>query len=375
MKRSAVIASLLAGSLLVSACGKSEEADDKNDTGAGTGEASNDDVVKVAWILPGPINDGGWSQAHNVAAEKMADHFGDKVEITYKESIADGDGAQVVEDLVKDGYDLIFGASFGFGEGLKAAAEKYPEVHFAWATGDAPTDNMSVYFGAGEDSLYLTGMAAGAETETNKIGFVAPFPIPEVIRHINAYTLGAQSVNPDATVEVVWTNAWFDPETERKAAESLIANGADVIANGGDGPAPGDVAKEKGVAWTGYDSDQSENYAEVWLTAAIYDWSMYYIEQVQAVMDGTWEAGEYYGSIADGFTDIATFGERVDDETRAAIEAKRQEFIDGTFNEFTGPILDQDGNVAVADGQTLTHVEEMTMMWFVQGVIGEIPAS
>lgn len=374
MKRSALIAALLAGSLLASACGKSEETEDKGtDTEAGT--ESGGDVVKVAWILPGPINDGGWSTAHNVAREAVEEHFGDKVETTYKESIADGDGAQVVEDLVKDGYDLIFGASYGFGEGIKAASEKYPDVHFGWATGDAPTDNMSVYFGAGEDSLYLTGMAAGAETESNKIGFVAPFPIPEVIRHINAYTLGAQSVNPDATVEVVWTNSWFDPETERKAAESLIANGADVIANGGDGPAPGDVALENGVAWTGYDSDQSENYAEVWLTAAIYDWSDYYISQVQAVIDGTWEAGEYYGSIADGFTDIAPFGERVTDETRALIEAKRQEFIDGTFNEFAGPITKQDGTEGVAAGEELTHVEEMTIMWFVEGVIGEIPAS
>lgn len=372
MKRSALIAALLAGSLLASACGKSEDSSSDSDSG---GTTSGDDVVKVAWILPGPINDGGWSTAHNEGRLAIEEHFGDKVETTYKESIADGDGAQVVEDLVKDGYDLIFGASYGFGEALKEAAEKYPDVAFEWATGDAPTDNMGIYFGAGEDSLYLTGMAAGAETTTNKIGFVAPFPIPEVIRHINAYALGAQSVNPDATVEVIWTNSWFDPETERRAAESLISAGADVIANGGDGPAPGEVAKEKGVAWTGYDSDQSANFAEVWLTAAIYDWGPYYIGQVQKVIDGNWEAGDYYGSIADGFTDIATFGERVPEDIRTAIEAKREEFIDGTFNEFTGPILDQDGVEQVASGAELTHVEEMTMMWFVKGVIGTIPAS
>ena len=140
---------------------------------------------------------------------------------------------------------------------------------------------MGIYYGAGEEANYLAGMSAGAATESNIIGFVAPFPIPEVIRHINAYTLGAQSVNPDATVKVVWVNSWFDPTNERQAADSLIAAGADVIASGGDSPAPGEAAKAAGLAWTGYDSDQSANFPDEWLTAAVYNWGPYYTEQVQ----------------------------------------------------------------------------------------------
>jgi len=377
VKRNAWIAALLAGSLLASACGKSDDSgSDDTDSGSSTGQAGSDDVVKVAWILPGPINDGGWSTAHNEGRLAVEEHFGDKVETTYKESVADGPQAdQVVADLVKDGYDLIFGASFGFGESLIPASEANPDIAFEHATGIEPLDNMGIYFGAGEQSLYLTGMAAGAETTSNLIGFVAPFPIPEVIRHINAYTLGAQAMNPDAQVKVVWTNSWFDPETERKAAESLIADGADVIANGGDGPAPGEAAQAAGVAWTGYDADQSENFPDIWLTAALYHWGDYYIGQVQKLIDGTWEPGDYYGNIADGLTDIAPFGKRVSAETQAKIMEKRDEYIAGTFDETAGPIYDQDGELKIPEGEVMSHADQMSVMWFVKGVIGTIPSS
>ena len=374
MKRKALVAALLAGSLLASACGKS---DDSSDSSSDSG--SSDGAVKAAWIYVGPTNDGGWTTAHDEGRKAVEKALGDKVETTYKENVPEGpEVAQTIDDLVKDGNKIIFATSFGFGDAMKDAAEKYPDVHFEWATGDAATDNMGIYFGAGEESLYLSGMAAGAATESGTIGFVAPFPIPEVIRHINAYALGVQAVKPDAVVKVVWVNSWFDPTKEKQAAESLIAGGADVIANGGDSPAPGEAAKAAKaakVAWTGYDSDQSENFPDEWLTAAVYDWGPYYTKQVQAAIDGTWKAGSYYGDLADGFTNIAPFGKRVTDETRTAIEAKKSEIIEGSFNEFQGPIVDQSGAERVKAGEIMDFGEQMSIMWFVKGVEGEIPAS
>ena len=372
MKRKALVAALLAGSLLAAACGKSDSTtEDTSDSGSGSGDA-----VKAAWIYVGPTNDGGWTTAHDEGRKAVEEALGDKVETTFKENVPEGpEVAQTIDDLVKDGNKIIFATSFGFGDAMIAASEKYPDVHFEHATGIAPTDNMGIYFGAGEESLYLSGMAAGAATESGTIGFVAPFPIPEVIRHINAYALGAQSVNPEAQLKVVWVNSWFDPTKERQAADSLIADGADVIASGGDSPAPGEAAKAAGVAWTGYDSDQSEKFPDEWLTAAIYDWGPYYTRQVQATIDGTWEPASYYGNMEDGFTDIAPFGKRVTAETQALIEAKKAEIIAGTFNEFQGPIVDQAGTERVAEGEIQEFGDQMSVDWFVKGVDGEIPAA
>ena len=372
MKRSALVAALVAGSLLVGACGKSDDSssDSSSDSGS-TGGAT-----KAAWIYVGPTNDGGWTTAHDEGRKAVEKALGDKVKTTYKENVPEGpEVAQVIDDLVKDGNKIIFATSFGFGDAMKAAADKYPDVHFEWATGDAPTKNMGIYYGAGEESNYLAGMAAGAATKSGTIGFVAPFPIPELVRHINAYTLGVQASNPTATVKVVWVNSWFDPTKERQAADSLISGGADVIASGGDSPAPGEAAKAAGIAWTGYDSDQSSKFPDEWLTAAVYNWGDYYTKQVQATIDGNWKPDAYYGDIKDGFTDIAPFGKRVSDETKAAIEAKKADIVAGTFNEFQGPIVDQSGAEKVAAGKTLDFGEQMSINWFVKGVDGEIPAS
>ncbi|MDO8362816.1 MAG: BMP family ABC transporter substrate-binding protein [Actinomycetota bacterium] len=368
MKRRLLV-TMLAGSLLAAACGDDDKTTTTDTSGSGA-------PVKAAWIYVGPTNDGGWTTAHDNGRKAVETALGDQVITTYKENVPEGpEVAQVIDDLVKDGNQIIFATSFGFGDAMIAAAEKYPNVKFEHATG-LPNDipNFASYFGAGEQSLYLSGMAAGVATESNVIGFVAPFPIPEVVRHINAYALGAQSVNPEAVVKVVWINSWFDPAKERQAAESLIADGADVIASGGDSPAPGDAAKAAGVAWTGYDSDQSANYPEVWLTAAVYDWGPYYTKQVQGIIDGNWTKGDYYGSIADGFTDLAPFGERVDADTRAAIEAKKAEIIAGTFDIFAGPINDQSGAEKVAEGSSISFGEQMSIQWFVEGVEGEIPS-
>jgi basic membrane protein A and related proteins len=404
MKRGVLAITLVIGSLFAGAC----SSDKASDTTASTEAASTDtaaateapadtaaateaaateaaateaaapasgEAVKAAWIYVGPTNDGGWTTAHDNGRKAVETALGDKVVTTFKENVPEGpEVAQVIDDLVKDGNKIIFATSFGFGDAMKAAAAKYPDVKFEHATG-LPNDisNFSTYFGAGEESLYLAGMAAGKATKKNVIGFVAPFPIPEVVRHINAYALGAQSVNPAATVKVVWINSWFDPPKERQAAESLISGGADVIASGGDSPAPGEAAKAANVAWTGYDSDQSANFPEVWLTAAVYDWGPYYTKEVQGVIDGTWAKGDYYGNIKDGFTGLAPYGSLVAADTQAAIEAKKAEIVAGTFNVFAGPLSDQSGAEKVASGASVSFGDQMSMQWFVKGVDGELP--
>ena len=387
--RSRLAAALIAGvALVASACGSSKSSDSSDSSksssapaassaSAGSAAAPAEGAVKAAWIYVGPTNDGGWTTAHDNGRKAVETALGGKVVTTYKENVPEGpEVAQVIEDLVKDGNKIIFATSFGFGEAMAAAAAKYPDVKFEWATG-IPSDlpNFSTYFGAGEQALYLSGMAAAMVTKSNKIGFVAPFPIPEVVRHINAYTLGAQSVNPDATVKVVWVNSWFDPPKERQAAESLIADGADVIASGGDSPAPGEAAKAAGVKWTGYDSDQGPNFPDIWLTAAIYDWGPYYTKQVQGVIDGNWQKGDYYGNMADGFTDIAPMGKSLTADQQAQINAKRDEIVAGTFDIFAGPIVDQAGKEQVSKGASMDFGTQMSINWFVKGVDGTVPSS
>ena len=215
---------------------------------------------------------------------------------TFKENIPEGPQvAQVIDSLVRDGNKIIFATSFGFQPAMVAAAKKYPSVYFEMATGTAQAKNMAEYFGAGEDAIYLSGMAAGAATTKGVIGYVVPFAIPEVIRHANAFALGAQRTHPGVQVKLVWTNSWFDPAKEKKAAESLVAAGADVLGQNVDSPAAGQYAESKKIPWVGYDSDASKFAPTSWLTAAVYNWGVYYIPRVKAAMNGTWKTGFYYG--------------------------------------------------------------------------------
>jgi basic membrane protein A len=295
--------------------------------------------------------------------------LGDKVQTTYKENIANGPQVQqTVDTLVQQGYKLIFGTSFGFFD--KKLAEKYPDVYFEQATGTDTSENLSEYFGAGEDTIYLSGMAAGAATKKGMLGYIVPFPIPEVIRHANAFALGAQRMHPGAKIKVIWTNAWFDPTKEKKAAESLVAAGADVLGQNVDSPAAGQYAQSKGIPWVGYDAN-AKNFAPTsWLTAAVYDWGPYYQRRVQAAMDGSWKSGFYYGGIKDGLTDIAPYGPKVSAETKAEIAKVKKQLSDGSFYEFEGPLYDQDGKLRVPDGKRMTVKELYAMNWLVKGVIG-----
>jgi basic membrane protein A len=339
--------------------------------------------TKAAWIYVGPINDGGWTQAHNNGRLAAQAALGEENLIsTYKENVPEGPAtAQVIDDLVKDGNTVIFATSYGFKDAMQAAAKKYPDVKFAQATGDDITingassvaPNYDEYWGAGEDTLYLAGMAAGAATKNNVIGVEAPFPIPEIIRQINGFTLGAQSVNPQATVKVIWTKSWFDPGVERQAAESLVASGVDVLFSHQDSPTAGEVAKANNIPWLGYDSDQSEAYASVWLTTATYDWGPYYTEKLTSIRAGNWSQENYYGTIGDEFTTVAPFGSLVSASTKSAIETEQAKAA-GTksYGWYWGLAdrEDQDGKVQIKKGQTLSQKDLYVMSYFVKGIDG-----
>src|SRR3989475_6323717 len=272
---------------------------------------------KAAWIYVGPHTDNGWSQAHDKGRLYVQSKLGSNVETTFKENVPEGPQvAQVIEGLIRDGNKIIFATSFGFQGAMVAAAKKHPDVKFEMATGTAQSKNMAEYFGAGEDGIYLSGMAAGAATKKGVIGYVVPFAIPEVIRHANAFALGARAMHPGAKVRLIWTNSWLDLGKEKKAAQSLVSAGSDVLGQNVDSPATGQYAESKGIPWVGYDSDAHTFAPKQWLTAAVYHWGPYYLRRVKAAVSGTWKTGFYYGSLNDNFVGLAPYGPKVTAKTK-----------------------------------------------------------
>jgi basic membrane protein A len=243
-------------------------------------------------------------------------------------------------------------------------------VKFEMATGTAQSSNMSEYFGAAEDAIYLSGIAAGAATKSGTVGYVVPFPIPEVIRHANAFALGVQTAHPGAKVKLVWTNSWFNLAKEKQAAESLHAAGADVIGQNVDSPSAGQYAESAGVPWVGYDSNAIKFAPKEWLTAATYNWGPYYLKRIQAAMNGTWKTGFYYGGLKDGLITLAPFGPSVSAATKSTIASKMAALKAGSFYEFAGPLYDQSGKLRLAKGKKLTVPQLYAMNWLVKGVVG-----
>ncbi len=338
---------------------------------ASGGAAHRAAPFKAAWIYVGPHNDGGWSQAHEQGRLVVQRALGGRVVTTYKENVPEGPQvSQVIESLVRDGNKLIFATSFGFQTAMAQAAAKHPDVLFEMATGTAQSKNMAEYFGAGEDAIYLSGMAAGAATKKGVVGYVVPFAIPEVIRHANAFALGVQRTHPGAKVRLIWTNSWFDPAKEKKAAQSLVSAGADVLGQNVDSPAAGQYAESQRVPWVGYDSDASKFAPRSWLTAAVYNWGVYYLPRVKAAINGTWKTGFYYGGLKEKIVGIAKFGPRVDAKTRALINRVKAQMVAGSFYEFAGPLYDQSGKLRVAKGKRLNVKELYAMNWLVKGMIG-----
>jgi basic membrane protein A and related proteins len=384
MTRRWSLIALIAGAAVISVtaagCGSSSGQPAATTSSAGSAAAAGWTTAhpfKAAFIYVGAPSDAGWTHAHDVGRLAVQSSFGGRVVTMYKEDVPEGPQvSQVINQLVNDGANIVFATSFGYQPAMVAAAKQYPNVLFEQATGTAMSANLSEYYGAGENGDYLSGMAAGAASKSGKIGFVAPYPIPEVIREIDAFTMGARAVNPNATVKVVWTNTWFNPSVERSAAESLVAAGVDVLGDGQDSPTTGQVAAASGLKWTGYDSNQESFAPNAWLTATTYNWGPYYIHEIQAAMNKSWKSHFYYGGLGDNFVVMAPFGKSVSAATAAKVTAKQAQMKAGTFDPFTGPIYEQSGTVGVPAGTTLpvyvagTALSKYSISWFVKGVVG-----
>jgi len=336
-------------------------------------EPAAKEKLKVAFIYVGPVGDGGWSYAHDQGRKYLEQQMPD-VETSYIESVPEGaDSERVLTELVEKGNKIIFATSFGYMDSVIKVAQKYPDVKFLHCSGYKTAENVGTYFGRMYQARYLTGIIAGKTTKSNTIGYVAAFPIPEVIRGINAFTLGVRSVNPNAKVKVVWTNTWYDPAAEKEAAKSLLEAGADVITQHQDTPGPQQAAEEKGKFSIGYNSDMSKMAPKAVMTSAVWNWGPYYVETVKAIKEGTWKSSQYWGPMSDKIVDLAPYGPMVPEDVKKLVEAKKQEILEGKFDVFTGPIKDQTGKERVAAGQKMTDAEMLSFDWFVEGVDGTIP--
>lgn len=340
--------------------------------GAATGVAqAADEPLKVGFVYIGPIGDAGWTYSHDLGRKALEQALGASVETVFVENVPEGpESLRAFEDLARRGNKLIFGTSFGYMDQMVAAAERYPDVKFMNATGFKTAANLGTYMIMADEARYLEGMVAASASKNGQIGFVAAFPIPEVLRHINSFTLGARSIRPDATVRVVWTSTWYDPNIERQAAESLVAAGVDVLAQYQDTPATGQVAQEAGIKWTGFNADMSAFAPEAWLTGTVWNWGHIYTETAKSVVAGTWKPDPVYGHMKDDTTGLAPYGASVPEDVRAKVDAKQKEIVSGAFAPFTGPLKDQDGKEVLAQGQVATLQQLLEMNYFIDGVLG-----
>ena len=335
---------------------------------------SHSETVQAGFIYVGPVGDLGWSYQHDQGRLAVEAEFGDKVETSFVESVPEGaDAERVMSQMARSGVDIIFTTSFGYMDPTIAAAENFPDVVFEHATGYKRSDNVSTYSARFYEGRYVIGEIAGAMTETNKIGYIASFPIPEVVRGINAAYLAAKSVNPDVEFKVVWVYTWFDPGKEADAANALIEQGVDVIMQHTDSPAAMTIAEEKGIYAFGQATDMSNFGPTAQLTAIIDDWNPYYIERVKAVMDGTWESTDTWHGIADGMVAFSPMSDAMPADVAARANATIAAIAAGEFHPFTGPINKQDGSVWLAEGEVADDGTLAGMSFYVEGVDGELP--
>lgn len=334
-------------------------------------------ALKVAFVYVGSASDGGWTTAHDEARIALEKEFPGIV-TSYVESVPEGaDAERVITSFAEKGYDVVFTTSFGFMDPTLNVAKKFPKTVFMHCSGYKRSKNVGTYFGAMEEAKYLAGLIAGKMTKKNIIGFVATHPIPEVIRHINAFTIGVREVNPSAKVKVVWTNSWFDPLKEKEAANSMIEAGADIIASGADSSASVLAAAEKGVYAIGYDSDNREIAPNSYLTSPIWHWIFVYKDIVKKVMDKSvtdWSNIDYYDGLNTGLVGLSPLTDLVPADVKALV-AQRTEEIKAGKKVFVGPLKKQDGSLALDKDVSATFDELMSMMYFVEGVDGVIPSN
>jgi len=330
-------------------------------------------ATKICFVYVGSKTDGGWTQAHDIGRQELQNHFGDKIETPYLENVSEGpDAERAIERFARSGCELIFTTSFGFMDPTLKVAKKFPKVKFEHATGYKTADNVTSYNSRFYQGRYIQGQIAGKMSEAGVAGYIASFPIPEVVQGINAFLLGAQSVNPDYEIKVVWVNSWFDAGKEADAAKALIDQGVDILTQHTDSTAPIQVAAERGIKAFGQASDMIAAGPETQLTAIVDTWGAYYIKRAQAMMDGTWESQSTWDGLADGILQMAPYTNMPDDVKQMAMETEAK-VASGELHPFTGPITKQDGTEWLKSGEVADDGTLLGMNFYVAGVDDQLP--
>ncbi len=368
---SAVAAAALVG------CGKKEEpAPAPAPAPVTEAPAPKPEPLKIAFAYVGPVGDGGWSFAHDNGRKAIEKEFGDKVVTSAVESVPESaDAERVLRDMASQGNKLIFGTTFGYMESIQKIAPDFKDVKFEHATGYKTAENVRTYDSRTYEGAYMAGIIAGAMTKSNTLGVVGSVPIPEVLRNINSFTLGAQSVNPKIKTKVVWVNEWFSPPKETEAATSLINGGADVLFQNTDSPAVLKTAQEKGKRAFGWDSDMTAYGPKAHLASSVINWGPYYIKATRDALEGKWETGQAWWGVKEGAIDIVSIAEDVPAEVKAKVDEVKKGLQDGSFVIWKGPIAGQDGKPvlekdAVADDKFLGSIN-----FYVKGVEGKVPGA
>jgi basic membrane protein A len=357
----------------LAACGKKEEPVAAAPAPAAEAPAKAE-PLKVAFAYVGPVGDGGWSFAHDTARKKVQEEYGDKIVTTFVESVPEGaDAERVLRDLASQGNKLIFGTTFGYMDAIQKIAPDYKDVKFEHATGYKTAETVRTYDSRTYEGAYLAGVIAGGMTKSNTLGIVGSVPIPEVIRNINSFTLGALSVNPKITTKVVWVNEWFSPPKETEAATSLINGGADILFQNTDSPAVLKTAEEKGVRAFGWDSDMTAYGPKAHLGSAIINWQPYYSKAVKDVLEGTWTTGSSWWGVKEGTIDLVSMADDVPAELKTKVEEAKAGLKAGTFQIWKGPIATNDGKEILAAGAQADDAFLAGINFYVKGVEGKVP--
>ena len=352
-------------------CGKKEEAPK-----AAAPAAAKAEPLKIGFAYVGPVGDGGWTFAHDNGRKALEKEFGDKIVTSFVENVPESaDAERVIRDLAGQGNKVIFGTTFGYMEPMLKVAADNPNVKFEHATGYKTAPNMRTYDSRTYEGAYMAGVIAGSMTKTNTLGVVGSIPIPEVIRNINSFTLGAQSVNPKIKTKVVWVNAWFDPPKESEGAQSLLNQGADVLFQNTDSAAVLQTAEKAGKFAFGWDSDMSAFGPKAHLASAVINWGPYYIKATKEALEGSWKTGGSWWGVKEGAIDLVSISDAVPAEVKAKVDTVKAGLKDGSFVIWKGPIVGQDGKEvlakdAVADDKFLGGIG-----FYVKGVEGSIPSS
>lgn len=329
--------------------------------------------LKIGFVYVAPIGNAGWTYQHELGRRALQAKLGDKVKTSYVENVSEGaDSERVIRQMAADGNGLIFTTSFGYMNPTIKVAQAFPKVKFEHCTGYKRRVNVATYSARFYEGRFLAGLVAGHMSKGGVIGYVAAFPIPEVVQGINATLLGARKANPKIRIKVVWTSAWFDPAKDREAADTLISQGADVLVNHTDSPTVVQVGEEKGVWTTGYESDMSKYGPKTCLTSTVMNWDQYYLKRAGMVLDGTWKSTDTWGGVDSGMIKMAPLNKAVPAPVAKELEIATNAIAAGRYKPFVGPVLNQAGKVAIAAGQILTDPQILSMNWFAQGVEGKL---